>query len=114
MKSTLALWLVCASTACGAQTAPAQARPSASARPIVEAPAERGEPVVRHTVTEDEGSKIDELRVRGQVTHVTVTPKVGLTKSYEIIVGRSGREPVDGTGGANSAVGKRVWNVLDF
>ena len=120
MKSTLALWLVCASTTCGAQTAPAvapvvaKAQALASARPVVEAPAERGEPVVKHTVTEDQGSKIDELRVRGQLTHVTVTPKVGLTKSYEIIVGRSGRDPVDGTGGANSAVGKRVWNVLAF
>jgi len=69
---------------------------------------------VKHTVAEDNGSKVDELRVRGQLTHVTVTPKVGLTKPYEIIVSRSGREPLDGTGGANSAVGKRVWNVLAF
>jgi hypothetical protein len=65
-------------------------------------------------VIEDDGSKIDELRVRGQVQHVIVTPKVGPKKSYEIIVGRGGHEPVDGTGGANSAVGKRVWNVLAF
>jgi hypothetical protein len=65
-------------------------------------------------VIEDDGSRIDELRVRGQVTHVVVTPKVGTTKSYEIIVGRSGRESVDGTGGATSAIGKRVWNVLAF
>jgi hypothetical protein len=43
-----------------------------------------------------------------------VTPKVGVTKSYEIIVNRGGRDSVDGTGGATSAVGKRVWNVLDF
>ena len=43
-----------------------------------------------------------------------MTPKVGFTKSYEIIVSRSGRDPVDGTGGANSALGKRVWNVLAF
>ena len=52
--------------------------------------------------------------MRGQVTQVVVTPKLGIGKSYEIIVGRSGREPLDGTGGANSAVGKRVWNVLAF
>ena len=75
---------------------------------------ERGEPEVKHTVIEDQGSKIDELRVRGQVQHVVVTPKVGTTRPYEIIVSRSGRDPVDGTGGANSAVGKRVWNVLAF
>ena len=80
----------------------------------VEDRVDRGEPNVKYTVIEDEGSKIDELRVRGQVTHVIVTPKVGTGKPYEIIMSRSGREPVDGTGGANSAVGKRVWNVLAF
>ena len=80
----------------------------------VEDRVDRGEPNVKYTLIEDEGSKIDELRVRGQVTHVVVTPKVGTTKPYEIIMSRSGREPVDGTGGANSAVGKRVWNVLAF
>ncbi len=106
MNPKLALALVCVCAPCWAQTAPAA---------VLQAPApERSEPNVKHTVIEDEGSRIDELRVRGQVTHVVVTPKVGMTKSYEIIVGRSGREPVDGTGGANSAVGKRVWNVLAF
>jgi hypothetical protein len=110
MNPTLALALVCVGAPCWAQTAPAPAAPV-----VVQAPvAERSEPNVRHTLIEDEGSKIDELRVRGQLTHVVVTPKVGTTRSYEIIVGRSGREPVDGTGGANSAVGKRVWNVLAF
>jgi hypothetical protein len=102
MKSTLALALFCLSASCWAQTA-------------ASVPAtDRGEPNVKHTVIEDKGSKIDELRVRGQVQRVVVTPKVGTTKSYEIIMSRSGRDPVDGTGGANSAVGKRVWNVLDF
>lgn len=80
----------------------------------VESRVDRGEPNVKHTRIEDEGSQIDEVRVRGQVTQVVVTPKVGTGKSYEIIMSRSGREPVDGTGGANSAAGKRVWNVLAF
>ncbi len=101
MNPTLALALVCICAPAWAQTAPA-------------ATAERGEPNVKHTIIEDNGSKIDELRVRGQVTNVVVTPKVGTLKSYEIIVGRNGREAVDGTGGATSAVGKRVWNVLAF
>src|SRR5215207_1898797 len=98
MNPTLALALACLCATAWAQTAPAPAP----------APTERGEPNVKHTVIEDKGSRIDELRVRGQVTNVVVTPKVGTTKSYEIIVGRSGRESVDGTGGATSAVGKRV------
>jgi hypothetical protein len=108
MKPKLALALLCVCAPCWSQPAP---------RPVVQADeprVERGEPNVRHTVIEDDGSKIDEMRVRGQVTRVVVTPKVGTTKSYEIIQGRSGREPVDGTGGANSAAGKRVWNMLAF
>ena len=104
MKTALALALMFALAPCWAQTAPVAAAQVA----------ERSEPIVKHTVIEDEGSKIDELRVRGQLQHVVVTPKVGLTKPYEIIVSRSGRDPVDGTGGANSALGKRVWNVLAF
>jgi len=92
------------------QTAPLPPAPALQGAPA----AERSEPNVRHNVIEDEGSKIDELRVRGQVEHVVVTPKVGVTKSYEIIVSRGGRQVANGTGGADSAIGKRVWNVLAF
>ena len=56
------------------------------------------EPNVKHTVIEDEGSKIDELRVRGQAQRIVVTPKVGIKKSYEIITDSSGREMADGSG----------------
>ena len=117
MNSQLALALVFAAAPCWSQTAPAPAaRAPAKVVQIVQVEnrVDRGEPNVKHTVIEDEGSKIDELRVRGQVTRVVVTPKVGTSKSYEIIMSRSGLEPVDGTGGANGAVGKRVWNVLAF
>jgi hypothetical protein len=85
--------------------------------PVVEPaePRERGEPNVTHTVIEDKGSKIDQLTVRGQVQHVVVTPKIGLTTPYEILVGPEGRDPFGGgTGGARSAAGNRVWNVLKF
>jgi hypothetical protein len=78
-------------------------------------PNERSEPNVTHSVIEDKGSKIDQLTVRGQVQHVVVTPKVGLTTPYEILVGPEGRDPYGGgTGGARSAAGNRVWNVLKF
>jgi hypothetical protein len=114
MNPKFALLLICACAPCWSQTAPAAAASAPQASIPSGERAERNEPEVRHTVTEDEGSKIDELRVRGQVVHVVVTPKVGTSKSYEIIVNRSGRASVDGTGGATSAVGKRVWNVLAF
>ena len=110
MNPKLALALVCACAPCGAQTTPAGPTPGGVQAPV----AQRSEPNVRHIVIEDEGSRIDELRVRGETQYVVVTPKVGTTRSYEIIVGRGGRDPVEGTGGANSAVGKRVWNVLNF
>ena len=104
MDSKLVLALVCVCSPCWAQTATVAAS----------APTERGEPNVRHTVIEDNGSKIDELSVRGQVQHVVVTPKVGLTTPYEIVIAPAGRDPFDGTGGARTAAGKRVWNVLKF
>ncbi len=108
MKSKLGLALVCICAPCWAQTTPAAA--ASAPKPATE----RGEPEVRHTVIEDDGARIDELRVRGQARHIVVTPKVGVAKSYEIIVDRSGRAPEDGAGGANGAAGKRVWNLLNF
>jgi len=110
MNARLALVLIAACAApCGAQQATAPARVASAPQPT-----EAGEPNVKHSVIEDEGSKIDELKVRGQIQHVVVTPKVGVTKSYEIITPQAGRDPFDGTGGARTAAGKRVWNVLKF
>jgi hypothetical protein len=110
MTSRLALaLLLCVGTSCRAQAVePPPAHPTPAPA------AERPEPNVRHIVVEDEGSRIEELRVRGQTVRLVVTPKVGTTKSYEIIQSRGGRAAEDSTGGANSALGKRVWNVLDF
>ena len=101
MNSNLVLVLALTCAPCWAQTAPAE-------------PTERGEPNVKHTVTEDKGSKIDELRVRGQTQHVIVTPKVGVTRPYEILISPTGQDPFDGTGGARTAAGKRVWNLIKF
>ncbi len=120
-----AVLMLAAPASAVAQSAPAPvaSAPPAVARapaPLLRAddpasePASRGEPDVHHNVFEDGGSKIDELVVRGEVQHVVVTPKVGTTRSYEIIVQRGGRTPPDSAGGAMSAVGKRVWNVLAF
>ena len=111
MNSHLVLVLALACGPSLAQTAPkpAPAAPTAPAEPT-----ERGEPNVQYTVIEDGGSRIDELKVRGQTQHVIVTPKVGLTKPYEIIISPTGRDAFEGTGGARGAAGKRVWNVLNF
>ena len=73
------------------------------------------EPAVQRTVIEDEGSRIEELRVRGRVQRISVKPKVGPRAGYEIIPGDALREPPEGGGNDfKGTAGKRVWNVLSF
>jgi hypothetical protein len=76
--------------------------------------APRPEPNVKLTVIEDEGARIEELRVRGQAQRIVVSPKVGPKSRYEIVTGDGSRDLSDGVGGARGAVGQRVWNVLSF
>ncbi|MGE0675138.1 MAG: hypothetical protein AB7O64_19015 [Methylibium sp.] len=72
------------------------------------------EPRVQHIVVEDEGSRIEELRVRGATQRITVQPKVGTAKGYEILVGDGSRDLGEGVNTSRGAAGKRVWNVLSF
>lgn len=76
----------------------------------VPARAEAPEPKVQRIVVEDDGARIEELRVRGQTRRIVVTPKNSPLRSYEIIPGDSARDPTQGRGSA----GQRVWNVLTF
>lgn len=112
--TALLLCLGLASAPCRAQPAPSTAAPPDGtppvASPIATPPAGRAEPNVRISVVEDDGARIEELRVRGHARRIVVTPKIGPTKSYRILTGDGSREPGDGHG----ATGKRVWNVLDF
>jgi Protein of unknown function (DUF2782) len=105
MKILLACMLGLASTCSWGQTAPSA--PTQTATPA-------GEPVVQRTVIEDEGSRIDELKVRGQTQRITVQPKVGTTKAYQIITSDGTRNLSDSHGAANGSAGKRVWQVLSF
>lgn len=79
----------------------------------VPAPA-TAEPRVKHIVHEDEGSRIEELRVRGATQRISVKPKVGTAKGYEILVGDGSRDLGEGVNTSRGAAGKRVWNVLSF
>jgi hypothetical protein len=72
-------------------------------------PQRGGEPNVQRTVVEDDQVRVEELRVRGQVQRVVVSPKLPGAKAYEIVTGDAGRDP-DHRG----AVGQRVWNVFGF
>jgi hypothetical protein len=72
------------------------------------------EPKVEHLLHEDEGSRIEELRVRGATQRIVVTPKVGTRQSYEILVGDGSRDLSEGVNTTRGAAGKRVWHVLSF
>lgn len=72
------------------------------------------EPKVQRTVIEDDGARIEELRVRGQTQRITVTPKVGRWQGYEIITHDGSRDLSDGADSMRGAAGKRVWHVLSF
>ena len=117
--------LACAVAAAGAvaQAAdavpppPRQARSRRRAAAPADAPRRRdaGEPAVQHTVIEDGGARIDELRVRGQTQSITVTAEGRRRPCYEIIAGDGAREPSPTAASTSrGAAGKRVWNVLRF
>ena len=73
-----------------------------------------GEPAVRHTVIDDNGTRIDELRVRGQLKNVTVHPK-GKLPTYEVLTGSGASDlPEQGINRSSGLEGKRVWSLLRF
>ena len=134
MKFLLAPALLCASLGCAAQTA-APAPAAATVRstvaplpaPVLAAapgkstvtttvdPRSAGEPDVRHIVIEDDGARIDELRVRSVPQRIVVTSKgVPGGTTYEIITGDGSRDLGDGANTSRGAAGKRVWRVLNF
>ena len=98
MNRFLVLTLACLALPCVAQ----EARPAP------------GEPAVKRTIIEDDGARIEELRVRGQVQRITVTPKRGSTRSYEIITSDGSRDLSAGVNASRGAAGKSAWNVLTF
>lgn len=70
------------------------------------------EPVVQHSKIEDEGSRVEELKVRGEVRRITVTPKVGTTVPYEVLPAEGSRDLSQS--GSRGVAGQRVWQVLTF
>ena len=72
------------------------------------------EPRVEVLVSEDDNVRIEELRVRGQVQRITVTPKTGGRVGYQIIPGDASRDLSPGANTSRGAAGQRVWHVLSF
>ena len=61
-------------------------------------------------VSEDDLVRIDELRLRGQTQRLTVQPKRGNGRPYEILQPTPGADATQ----HRDAAGQRVWPVLSF
>ena len=76
-------------------------------------PQRGGEPAVERKVAEDDGVRIEELRVRGQTQRIVVKPR--RAAEYEIVPANPGRDPSQNrANGQPGAGGQRVWNLLKF
>ena len=76
-------------------------------------PMKGGEPAVQRTVIEDKGAKIEELRVRGNLQRIVVTPR-GPAPGYEVLTSDGYHPTADDPGTSRGSAGKRVWNVFRF
>jgi hypothetical protein len=86
----------------------------AQAAPAGDAPASaaaRSEPAVQRTVVEDQGVRIDELRVRGQNRRIAVQSKALGAAPYEIVMPDAARDMSQASGGA---AGHSVWSLFGF
>ena len=108
MSATLKTLLSLTVLACGAALAQAPA-PAPSPAPAKNPPEQR----IEQIRTEDQGARIDELRVGGQTQSITVTPKANMPE-YEIQPTEGARTRPTQREGAESGSGPRVWNVLKF
>ena len=63
---------------------------------------------------EDEGSRVDELRVGGQTQSITVQPKTGDMPEYEVQSPDGARNRAGSRSGAETNTAPRVWNVIKF
>lgn len=84
------------------------------AREQAEAKPRTPEPQVRRTVIEDDGARIEELRVRGAVRSITVQPKGPIKAQYEVLSPDAGHDLSAGPNSAKGGAGQRVWRVLQF
>jgi hypothetical protein len=70
----------------------------------------KSEPEIKRTVVEDDKVRIEELRVRGQVQRITVSPKASGVRPYEIVPPDAGRDASQNKG----LSGQRLWQLFSF
>lgn len=68
------------------------------------------EPAVQRSVHEDDGARIEELRVRGVNQRLVVQPKAASAPAYEIVPADPGRD----TAQDRRSAGQRVWRLFNF
>lgn len=90
--------------------ASAGAAPATTPAPAPASPT-RPEPKVQRTVIEDDHVKIEELRVRGQLQRITISPKASGVRPYEIAPPDSGRDPSQQSKGIS---GHSLWQLFSF
>lgn len=72
------------------------------------------EPRVQRSVVEDDGVRVEELRVRGEVRRIVVQTKGERGSRYEVLPADGARNLAPGPGSTRGAAGQRVWHVLSF
>lgn len=108
MGAMRALIFSCLAIACSAL--PAQDLPADAQQPL---DGRRNQKVERIRV-EDQGARIDELRVGGQTRSITVQPKANVPE-YEFQPTDLARSrPADNRDGLSSPGSQRVWNFFRF
>jgi len=104
---SLLLLALAAWTAASAQTAPPLVQTEEQADP-------RHNQKIQRIRVEDDGARIDELRVGGQTQSITVQPKAGVPE-YEFQPTDLARSrPADNRDGLSSPSSQRVWNIFKF
>ena len=89
----------------------ALALPSGLALAQAAAPAHAdAEPRVQHIVVEDEGSRIEELRVRGQTQRIVVRSKLPGVPAYQIGTAADGRDVTQD----RRSEGRSLWQLFSF
>jgi hypothetical protein len=102
VRAVLAALLAAAAVPAGAAPPQAPEPPAAGAA--------RAEPAIDRRVVEDDGVRIEELRVRGLPVRISVQSKVKGARPYEIHPGHGGRDASQDRGVA----GTSGWRLLSF
>jgi starvation-inducible outer membrane lipoprotein len=104
MRALISLCLACACAA-------AQAQPQEQSQ---DRPDPRQNQKIQRIHVEDDGARIDELRVGGQTQSITVQPKAAVPE-YEFQSSDLSRSrPADNRDGLSSPASQRVWNLFKF